>query len=54
MAPSCNLDPKERLHRIAIGATITTVGFLLHRDPFAAVAVVAAGSTATAGAALGY
>jgi len=54
MAPSCNLDPKERTRRIWIGAAFVTAGFVLHRDTVAALSLVTAGSAITAAAALGY
>ena len=54
MAPSCSLDPKERILRMSIGAAFVTAGFALHRDAFAALSLVTTGSAMTAAAALGY
>lgn len=54
MAPSCSIKNSERYVRMSVGAGLVLGGFVMHRDAFAAVTLVTAGSAITAAAALGY
>ena len=54
MAPTCGMPKRERYGRMAIGSGFVVGGFLLHRDTFMALTLVAVGSAMTAAASLGH
>ena len=54
MARTCSIPQKERYTRMAIGSVFVVAGFVIHRDTFTAVTLVAVGSAMTARASLGY
>ena len=54
MAPSCSIGRGERYTRMTLGAGFVVAGFVVHRDAFAAIALVLTGSAMTAAASLGH